>query len=155
MALYYTNELTFDLPEPLIDKTHHIFSLTQEGPSEFNLVISRHPIKQGETLPSYGDRLVTEMEKTLPQFELLAKNDIIVAKHSALKLSYSWVQQGQVLHQIQVSFFYCPIPSQQQIIQITATTLNKFSNEWEQTFVKLLDSVRLRQEATFSQTNLQ
>jgi len=50
MAAYHTNELSFDLPEAIKDKTHHIFSLTDAGPSPFNLVISRHPIGDEETL---------------------------------------------------------------------------------------------------------
>lgn len=146
MPLHYTNELIFDLPEPLIDMTHHIFSLTEEGPSEFNLVINQHKVDQDESLQSYGSKLTEEMKKTLPNYQLLSHGSTVVAGQDALWLIYSWVQQGQRLHQAQVNFFYERKPGNRQVIQITATALGKFTDEWKQTFETFLAGVKLRDD---------
>jgi hypothetical protein len=146
MPLHYTNELIFDLPEPLIDMTHHIFSLTEEGPSEFNIVINQHKIDKDESLQGHGSKLTAEMEKSLPHYQLHARGNMKVAGQDALWLIYSWAQHGQKLHQVQVNFFYDKEPGQRQVIQITATTLGSFSDEWKQAFETFLASVKLRQD---------
>jgi len=146
MPQHYTNELFFDLPEPLIDVTHHIFSLTEEGPSEFNLVINHHAIEQDESLQNYGGKLTAEMEKSLPQYQLHASGSMKVADQDALWLIYSWVQNNQKLHQAQANFFLDKSPGKRQVIQITATTLGRFTDEWKQTFETFLGSVKLRQD---------
>lgn len=146
MPRHYTNELIFDLPEPLIDKTHHIFSLEEEGPSEFNLVINHHAIEQDESPQGYGSRLMAEMEKSLPRYQLHASGSMKIADQDALWLIYSWVQNNQKLHQAQANFFLDKGPGKRQVIQITATTLGKFSDEWKQTFETFLSSIKLRQD---------
>lgn len=145
MPRHYTNELIFDLPEPLIDVTHHIFSLTEEGPSEFNLVINHHAIEQDESLQNYGSKLTAEMEKSLPQYQLHASGSMKVADQDAIWLIYSWVQHSQNLHQAQVNFFLDKEHGKRQVIQITATTLGGFSDKWKQTFETFLAGVKLRQ----------
>lgn len=144
MPLHCTNELIFDLPEPLIDVTHHIFSLTEEGPSEFNLVINHHAIEQDESLQNFGSKLTAEMQKSLPQYQLHASGSMKVADQDALWLIYSWVQHSQKLHQAQANFFLDKGHGKRQVIQITATTLGGFSDEWKQTFETFLAGVKLR-----------
>jgi hypothetical protein len=146
MPQHYTNELIFDLPEQFIDTTHHIFSLTKDGPSEFNMVISQNDIEPDETLQSYGDKLKAELAKSLPNFEPQDFKDMEVADQDALWLAFSWNQQGQKLHQAQANFIYVKEPEKRQLIQITATSLDTFSDEWKQTFETFLASVKLRQE---------
>lgn len=146
MPLHYTNELTFDLPEPLIDVTHHIFSLTEEGPSEFTIVINHHTPDQDETLHSYGCRLTAEMEKNLPQYRLHASGQRKVAEQDALWLIYSWVQNDQFLQQAQVSFFLDNDSGNRHVVQITATALGTFTDEWKQRFEAFLATVKKRQE---------
>jgi len=146
MPQHYTNELVFDLPEPLTDMTHHIFSLTEEGPSEFNVVITHNKIEQEETLQSFGKKLVTEMKKILPHYQLYSSGSMTVAGQEALWLVYRWIQHGQKLYQAQVSFFQDKEPGQRQIIRITATSIGKFSDEWKQTFEAFLASIKLRQD---------
>jgi len=146
MAIHYTNELIFDLPEQFLDKTNHIFSLTHESPSEFNIVINHNPIDKNESLQSYGERMVHELKKALPQFKLLITNyDITIVKHPALKLCYSWTQEGRVLHQTQISFFYDDESGEPHVMQIAGTALNNLSDKWEAVFTKILNSMKLRQ----------
>ncbi|MCX7111602.1 MAG: DcrB-related protein [Candidatus Methylumidiphilus sp.] len=144
MPTYYTNELIFDLPEGLKDKTYHIFSISEDGPSEFNLVISRNPISNEETLESYGRRLKTEMEKALPNFKSHGCGIILVAGMPCWGLEYSWQNQAQWLHQRQVNLFHEVKSGQRQVLQITATVVGEFTQHWKDTFASVLGSLRMR-----------
>ncbi len=145
MTLYYTNELVFDLPDQLKDKTFHIFSLSDDGPSEFNLVISRSGIDQDESLESYGIRLKAEMEKALPKFQSISSGVIVVAGISCWGMDYRWLNEGQWLHQRQANLFHQHAPGQRQVVQITATALGEFTQHWKDVFSSVLGSIRLRQ----------
>lgn len=146
MPQHYTNELIFDLPDQLIDTTHHIFSLSKDGPSEFNMVISQHQVGLEDQLQDYIKKQLDELRKALPDFELQSHGEMPVAGQNALWMVFSWIQQGRKLNQAQVCFLYDKGPEQRHLIQITATALNSFSTEWRQTFETFLASVKLRQE---------
>jgi hypothetical protein len=144
MAAYHTNELSFDLPEDFKDKTHHIFSLTDAGPSPFNLVISRHPIGDEETLETYGERLASELAQSLPKFELIRSRLILVAGQAGWGLEYRWLNQGQWLHQRQATLFHEADAGARLAVQFTATVAGDFSDRWKQVFADILGSIRLR-----------
>lgn len=145
MANYHTNELIFDLPEILKDKTHHIFTVSEEGPSPFNLVISKLDVGLEDTLESYGARLAAEVAKALPNFQLIGSGLIMVAGQPSWGLEYRWQNQGQWLHQRQASLFQYPEPGRKQAIQVTATVAGEFTDEWKQMLSLILGSIRLRQ----------
>jgi hypothetical protein len=144
LAVYYTNELSLELPTGLKDKTHHIFALTDEGPSAFNIVIARNPVTQEETPESYGDRMVTELARALPDYRLMERAQILVDHEPALRLRYRWLNQGVWMNQTQVSVFHTVSPELRQVIQITATTTNDRSAEWDRVFDDVIASTRLR-----------
>lgn len=145
MTLYHMNELIFELPDVLKDKTHHIFSLTDDGPSDFNLVISRNAIGSEETLQSYGTRLQAELAKALPRFEAIWSGTLLVADAPCWGLDYRWLNQGQWLHQRQASLFHEIGPDRRQVMQITATVRGEFTAHWRAVFDTMLGSMRLRQ----------
>jgi hypothetical protein len=148
MTTYFTNELSFDLPEALKDKTHHIFSLTDDGPSPFNLVISRHPIGDEDTLESYGRRLTAELQQALPKFDLIGTSTILVAGQTGWGLEYRWLNQGQWLHQRQATLFHQADSGARLAVQFTATVPGDFSDRWKQEFAAILGSIRLRRPAS-------
>jgi len=145
MPIHHTNELIFDIPDEFIDKTSHIFSLSHDGPSEFNIVITHHPIGLNETLQTYANQMITELKKALPQFQLISNDTEVIAEQPALKIVYSWFQENQTLYQIQVSFFSVDHLDKRQVIQITATSLNMLSEKWDKVFANILNSIKLRQ----------
>jgi hypothetical protein len=53
MTLHHTHELSFELPDGLEDRTHHIFTLRDDGPSELTVTLSRQPISESETFATY------------------------------------------------------------------------------------------------------
>jgi hypothetical protein len=62
---FQTNELSFVRPESFKDKTFHIFTLTDLGPSPFSLVISRSVVAADTDLETVAQQLLAELEKTL------------------------------------------------------------------------------------------
>jgi hypothetical protein len=146
MAQYHTQEFAFELPDGLKDKTHHIFALTDEGPSAFNLVISRNPIADDQTLDSYAERLLTEIKRALPQFRLLGQSAMLLAGEPALKLEYRWLNQGKVMHQVQHAFFHEQGGTPRQVIQITATVVGEFEEKWRTQLQRLVTSLQWRSE---------
>jgi hypothetical protein len=144
MPTHITNELTFDLPDVLKDKTHHIFSVTDEGPSAFSVVISKSAVGDEETLQSYGERLAAELKRSLPRFESISARAILISDQPAWGLEYRWLNQGQWLHQRQANLFHVPESGRKQMIQITATVAGQFTDEWKRVFATLLGSIRMR-----------
>jgi hypothetical protein len=71
-AMYHANHATFELPAQLKDKTMHMFTLRDDGPSEFNVVVSHADVKPEEQLDQFGERLTKELTRVLPRFQLAA-----------------------------------------------------------------------------------
>jgi len=143
MPRHYTQQLSFELPDGLTDHTHHVFSLRADGPSEVTIVVSRQPVADDETFASYEARLLPELERGLPGFELAKKSHVHLDAKLALLLEYRWQQRGQDLHVLQVHVFEAADAGQRRVIQISATALGHFSQRWERAFYDLLASARL------------
>lgn len=144
MQDYHTNEFTMGLPAELKDKTHHIFSLVHEGPSQFSLVVARAPVKPLETLADYEARLLPELRRMLSQFELVQRSDTRIDGVPALRLEYRWLNQGVALHQFQVVLIHEHLSGHRQLLQLTATLTGGPDVHWQATFEQMLASIRLR-----------
>ena len=62
--MYHANHATFELPAQLKDKTMHMFTLRDDGPSEFNVVVSHADVKPEERLDQFGERLTKDEIET-------------------------------------------------------------------------------------------
>jgi len=139
---YRTNELTIELPQGLKDKSMNIFTLHDDGPSEFSLVISRVPLHEGQTLADYTALQVQEMQKKMPAFSLVAQSQTQVAAEQAEFLEFVWRGEAGIMHQRQFSFVP---PGRGLVVLITGTCKNRFSPEWEQAFQSVIDSIKLQE----------
>lgn len=145
MALYQTREFSFDQPDALIDKTHHIFSRSDDAPSSFTLAITRHPTAANESHNRQGDRLVGEPQRSFPSFELRKQAVAVVGNEPFLRLAHYQGKNDQRLHQILVRLFRRAMPDQEQAVQSTTTTdQSELSPNWQSAFSRLLASVRTR-----------
>jgi len=147
MPLHHTNDLIFDLPSELKDRTHHIFTLRDTGPSDLTLVLSRQPIGEQETFTTYEATLLPELERALPDFKLIKKSHFHMADQLALLLEYRWSQQGQALHVLQAHLFHSAAAGERHVLQLIGTALGDFSQKWENAFYDFLRSVKLRKAA--------
>lgn len=147
MPIYRTNELSLDLPRQLKDKSLHIFTAVEDGPSPFSLVISRTPVAASETLAGFGRRLLGEISRALADFQLLRNVPTTVDSEPALLLDYAWSNQGAPMRQCQVSLLYAPAPGVVQAVQITATMAVPTDESWTALFDDVLSSVQLNRPA--------
>ncbi|MDQ1920064.1 DcrB-related protein [Massilia pseudoviolaceinigra] len=142
---YHANDLSFDLPTALRDKTMHMFTLSDQGASEFSLVISHADTQPEEELDDFSSRLVQEMGRALPKFQLRHSKETLLDGGPAIDLAYSWRKDGIFMHQRQViALMRGTAPGSTQAIMIAATCLASFGDDWNATFDRLLASVRLR-----------
>jgi hypothetical protein len=143
--LYHANHATFALPPQLKDKTMHMFTLRDDGPSEFNVVVSHADVQPGESLAQFGDRLAQELTRALPGFQMKAMSGRSVDGAPALELAYRWRNEAGVMHQRQVvTLVQGGKPGTIEAMLVAATCLREFSDAWNATFDALVDSIRLR-----------
>ncbi|RJF99469.1 DcrB-related protein [Noviherbaspirillum saxi] len=146
MNQHQINEATFTLPTELKDKTVHMFVTSEDGPNEFNVVISRANLEAEEHLEHFKDRLVAELERALPIFELTGSIDRTLSDIPAIEIIYRWNNDGIRMHQRQVITASTQGDTDAvQALMIAATCPKPFSDHWNQVFDDLLDSIRLRQ----------
>jgi len=142
---YHANHATFDLPAGLKDKTVHMFTLKDDGPSEFSVVISHADVQPEEKLAQFGERLVAELKRALPRFELKTLNERTIDGAPAIELAYSWRNEGNFMHQRQaITLTQGNKPGAIVAMMIAATCLKTFSDEWNAAFDAILDSTKLR-----------
>ena len=142
---YHTNAVTFELPAQLKDKSMHMFTLSDDGPSDFSLVMSHADVEEGEQLDEFGNRLLKELDKALPKFQLRGMTQRTVDGAEAVELAYSWRNEGVFMHQRQViALMAGPQPGTTQALLIAATCPKGFTDELNATFDGVLDSVKLR-----------
>lgn len=143
--LYHANHATFELPAQLKDKTMHMFTLRDDGPSEFNVVVSHADVQPEERLEEFGDRLAMELTRALPRFQLKSMTERKVDGTPALELAYSWRNEAGTMHQRQVLTLVAGSkPGTREALLIAATCLSAFSDAWNAAFDAIVDSIKLR-----------
>jgi hypothetical protein len=145
--IYRTNEFTFELPAGLKDKSVNIFSLTDDGPSEFGIVITRVPLNSNESLENYTSRQVAELKAKLPGFRCDTEAGTQVQGNPAIFLEFAWRTDAGFIHQRQVSWVMDTV-GQLVVLTLTGTCRDKYSPEWSQVFQSVIDSIQIaRKEA--------
>ncbi|EKG30221.1 MULTISPECIES: DcrB-related protein [Pseudomonas syringae group] len=144
---FQTNELSFIRPEGFKDKTFHVFTLTDLGPSPFSVVIGRSVVEPDADLESMAQQLLTELGKTLSHLDWLEPLfPTQVAGIDARQVEFRWRQQGQPVHQLQLIFLHRDEQGQTLLMQITGTSNNvsAMTPEERAAFFTLIDTLELR-----------
>ncbi|CUI03126.1 DcrB-related protein [Massilia antarctica] len=148
MTHYRTNHATFEMPAQLKDKTMHMFTLSDNGPSEFCVVISHADAQAEDTLDNFAERLLAELGKALPDFQLDDSGERAIDGTPAVELAYRWRNDSNLMHQRQVIVLLPGAGAgSQQAMMIAATCFQAFSTQWRAAFEGMLVSVRLRHNA--------
>jgi hypothetical protein len=155
MTEHHINEASFKLPVELKDKTVHMFVTADDGPNDFNVVVTRADVESFETLEHFTQRLVNELSESLPAFELLQTLERSFEDAPAIELTYKWNNGGNAMHQRQVITLVVGVSAEtKQAIMIAATCPKPFSEHWNKVFNDLLDSVQLRRPASTAEDTL-
>jgi hypothetical protein len=144
MPEYRMNDTAFELPAHFADKTINIFSVDRGGVGAFTFVVSRAPMEADDTVDTFVKRLVAEMRKALPHFELKTQQSREVDGETAREIDYRWKSDGAHLHQRQ-TVVMSPVPGDKRLaISFIGTCPKAFTPEWSEEYVKLVSSVKLR-----------
>ena len=144
MPKYEMNDAAIDLPANFTDKTMHLFTVDAAGSSSFTFVVSRAPMEKDDTVDTFVTRLVSEMRKTLPRFELKHLGVREVDGETAREVDYQWVSEGSLLHQRQ-TVVMSPVPGEQRMaISFIGTCPKSFTVERRAEYDTLIGSVVLK-----------
>jgi hypothetical protein len=142
---YTMHDASFALPEQLKDKTMHLFTLNDNGPSDFTLVVSRAGLGKDDTLQTFSDRIVRELAKTMPRFELKERREVVVDGQPAVEIRYSWRSEGVFLQQRQtIVLTLADGPAERQAMSIIGTCPKTFTDAWAHDYEQIIASFRLR-----------
>lgn len=145
---YHTNEMSFDRPAVLKDKSLHMLTLNESGPSPFSLMITRGSIDEEETLSRAAFRIAEECEKVMHDPTIIEPATACqIGEVDAMKMSYKWHQNGMLLHQKHYLVIRNDEYNQRLLIQFTATSNSPtgFSTTDKELINTLLNSIQWRQ----------
>lgn len=128
---FHMNELSFVRPNGLKDKTLHMLTLNEDGPSSFNLVIARSALGEQDTLDSVSSRVVSEYEKAMTEPTVIEPlQECIIADTHARRMTYRWRQHDALLTQRHYLMVVNDEHGARRLLQFTATSnnLNGFSS---------------------------
>jgi len=144
---FQTNELSFVRPPGFKDKTFHVFTLTDIGPSPLSVVIGRTPIENDSDLEIMSQQLLADLKKALSHLEWVEPlSPAELAGVEARRVEFKWRQQGQPVHQLQLIFLHHDEHQQRLLIQVTGTSNNPqgMTPEERSAFYELVESLELR-----------
>ncbi|WP_048817269.1 DcrB-related protein [Ralstonia solanacearum] len=144
MPEYRMHDAVIDLPAHFKDKTMHLFTVGEAGTSAFTFVVSRAPMEPGDTVDTFATRLVSEMRKTLPRFELKHLGESAVDGEAAREINYQWVSEGTPLHQRQMVVILPVVGRDRTAISFIGTCPKGFTPEAEKAYSELVGSVVLK-----------
>jgi hypothetical protein len=139
---HHTNELSFERPDWLIDRTHHMFAVAPHGPSPFNVVVSHSPIAN-ESLDEIVDRILSELGSTLDGFAPGTREATTVAGMPATVVQFQWNQGGQRLYQRQAVLIR-EKEGTRMLHQIAATASGGAQQRHVMGFAEMLATLRFR-----------
>jgi len=144
---FLTNELSFVRPVGFKDKTFHVFTLTDIGPSPLSVVVGRSVVEGDADLETVAQQLLKELGKSLSHLQWVEPLfPTHVAGVEARQVEFKWRQQGQPVHQLQMIFLHQDEQQQPLLMQITATSNDpKGMNSQERAaFYSIIDTLKLR-----------
>lgn len=145
MSLYHVQEVTFDLPPSLKDKTVNLFVLNESGASDFSFVISRDLVKPGLTLLRYSERLIMEMESRMPELNMQSRTEVIINETPAVLLDYTWVSDGVRLAQRQLILLVKPPGAKSPQALLLTFTAREWSPQSDAAYQQVVSSLRFRE----------
>lgn len=144
---FLTNELSFIRPVGFKDKTFHVFTLTDIGPSPLSVVVGRSVVEGDADLETVAQQLLKELGKSLSHLQWVEPLfPTQIAGVDARQVEFKWRQQGQPVHQLQVIFLHQDEQQQPLLMQITATSngTKGMTPEERAAFFSIIDTLELR-----------
>jgi len=144
---YHTNELSFVRPQGFKDKTFHVFTLTDIGPSPLSVVIGRSAIEANADLETVAQKLLDELSKSLSHLDWIEPlHPVKIAGIDARQVEFKWRQQGNPIHQLQLIFLHKDEQLNPVLMQITVSSSSALgmNHEERNAFFSVIETLELR-----------
>jgi hypothetical protein len=142
MNLYHANDFVVGLPDGLKDKSIHVFSLTDEGPSEVGIVVARDHLRSGEDLDGFLDRQLAVIVQRMPLLRLLRREPCVLDGQPARLTECVWFPPEGKTFQRQVAVVSKAAP--RDVLLASASCKEALSARAEALFTEFLANFRLR-----------
>ncbi len=103
MGVFYTNEFASVIPDEFRDRTVNVFTLTDEGPTELSVVVTRDTLRAGEDLATYLDRQLAVLHERFAQFRLRRREPAAVGGVAGERLEMQWQSPQGTVYQRQLA----------------------------------------------------
>lgn len=142
MRSYTIDEASFNIPDEWSDKSVNVFSPSGDLPGDFSLVITRDSLPDEQSLGSYVDGQLEELSSTLPQFRLIRRYESTVDNLPAYNAEFTWRAEGNPEAKLMMQR-QTYVTSARAVLILTATTIEKFSREYQLIMDNLISSFRI------------
>lgn len=146
MANYILQEATLALPDVFKDRTMNLFTLNDNGASEFTFVVSRASAKKDENIQSVAARILRELEITVPQFHLELSQPVTIDDKPAIELYYQFKNDGTVIFQRQTVVLLDEQPAAKKIVCYIGTCPDEFSEYYQRQYQDIIHSIKFHRE---------
>jgi len=141
MSLYHINEGTIDLPDDWTDRSMNIFTPDESENPEWNIVVSRDKLGEGETLDGYLEKQLEEMPKALPRFRLQSNEETTLHDFPARRVESTWIGENGTIRQKQTVM----VKNGKSLV-FTFTVLERLHLKYENILDEFLESFVLRRD---------
>ncbi|UDJ84552.1 DcrB-related protein [Kosakonia oryzae] len=146
MADYILQEATLALPDVFKDRTMNLFTLNDNGASEFTFVVSRASAKKDENIQAVAARILREMEITVPQFQLHLSRPVTIDGEPAIELYYQFKSDGALIFQRQTVVLLNEQPTGKKIVCYIGTCPDEFSDYYQRQYQEIIQSIKFHRE---------
>jgi hypothetical protein len=145
MPRHQDKDVSFEAPAEWADRTFVAFTAPPEAAankeSAPNIVMTREPMRPGDTLRTHADRQLLELGKQLKDFDLLESRETELAGQAAIVLRYAWVSHFGALEQ-SMTLVVRPGESGHSVTTFTTTTTPQDAGRARPLFTQILETVR-------------
>jgi hypothetical protein len=134
-------------PATFKDKTFHVFTLTDSGPSPLSVVVGRSVVEPYAGLETVAQQLLKELGKSLSHLQWVESLfPVQIAGVDARQVEFKWRQQGQPVHQLQLIFLHQDEHAQPLLMQITGTSngVKGMTPQERAAFFSIVETLELR-----------
>ncbi|MFZ5119423.1 DcrB-related protein [Enterobacter roggenkampii] len=147
MAEYILQEASLALPDVFKDRTMNLFTLSDNGASEFTFVVSRASAKNEDKVHDAATRLVRELEITVPDFRLESSQMTSVDGLPAVELFYQFKNDNAIIFQRQTVILLGDHPGGQKMVCYIGTCPGEFSDYYHNQYQEIIRSIKFHKPA--------
>jgi hypothetical protein len=145
MARHEDKDICFDTPPDWADRTIAAYMAPIDDNARLdhaaNMVLTREPMRDGDTLRTHADRQLLELGRQLADFELLESRETQLSGQPAIFIRYAWVSHVGALEQTMT--LVERIRDQQRVVATFTTTAPRDeAKNVQPLFANILKSVR-------------